>query len=507
MKSSSQKPAHLRTVRYRVLLQVLTAAIVAAAIIGWSLGHYRRFDFSRSHKFELSSQSKETMWFIKSPAKIIVYFSPSSLATGSELYGDIIALLREFQFYAHYYRDLTIERIDPLRDPSRAREVQAHYKFSGDENVLIVEYGGRSSVIPVPEMGEYDTAPTKYGDRPRLVAFRGEQVLTSTLIGLIDPGSNKKAYFLQGHGEGFPGVPPLQLAGQNLKRQNIAAAPLNLLPEVGVPRDAALVVIAGAHFDLTVAELEVLKKYWLAGGHLMVLLDPTGDTPGLNSFLSEIGITPRNDRVLRLVNLGSAMGILRDVTGEFVPGSEVTSRLIGLNILFLGNTESLALKKELATDSKASDSGTNQESGHYRPLIEGVHGFWGCVDYSNTDGRGVRFDPQKDTPYPAVVAAMADLGGVRDDRVSVGASRMIVVGNCDFLKDKFLVGTGLDFFSSAVNTLIDRTRLTGTTPKIKEFFTLNLDEQQIRMLALWAMLVVPAGAALIGGLVLWRRRS
>ena len=113
----------------------------------------------------------------------------------------------------------------------------------------------------------------------------------------------------------------------------------------------------------------------------------------------------------------------------------------------------------------------------------------------------------KDDFFPVIIASMTDLGGVHDDRVSVGASRMVVVGNCDFLKDKFLAGTGLDFFSSAINTLIDRTRLTGTTPKIKEFFTLNLDEQQIRFLGLWSMGAVPLAVALLGGLVLWRRRS
>jgi hypothetical protein len=81
------------------------------------------------------------------------------------------------------------------------------------------------------------------------------------------------------------------------------------------------------------------------------------------------------------------------------------------------------------------------------------------------------------------------------------------VGSSDFLKDKFLAGTGLDFFSSSINTLVDRTRLTGTTPKTKEFFTLNLDTIQLQFLALWTMMVVPLAAALIGGAILWRRRS
>lgn len=492
--STRSRPRSLRSVRLRVAVQILAALILCASILLWSFWHFRRFDFSRSHRFELSNQSKETMWNLGAQARIIVYFSPSSLATGAELYNDILAMLKEYQFNAHHYRDLTIERVDPLRDPARAKELQARYKFAGEENVLILDYKGSSTVIPVPEMGEYDTTPAKFGDPPRLVAFRGEQVLTSALISLVEPGSVKKAYFLQGHGEQLPGLPPLQLVGQNLKRQNIPVAPLLLQPGNSIPADAALVVIAGAHFDPTPPELDIIGNYWKNGGHLLVLLDPTGDTPGLCSFLAQCGIAPRNDRVLRLVNLGTATGVLRDVTGEFVPGSEVTARLLGLNILFLGNTESLALDG-------------NGPHGNFRPLIQGVKGFRGYTDFANTDGHGVRFDPEKDTPNPAVVAAMADLGGVRDDRVSVGASRMIVVGNSEFMKDKFLAGTGIDFLSSAINTLVDRTRLTGTTPKVKAFFTLNLDELQLQTLALWSMLIVPFGAALAGGLVLWGRRK
>lgn len=526
MASKDRRPSHLRSVRLRVMLQIAAALIVAGSIVGWSLNHYRRYDFSRSHKYELSSQSKEIMWFLKAPVRVIVYFSPSSLSPGAELYGDITALLREFQFYAHHYRDLTVERIDPLRNPARAHELQARYKFSGGENVIIVEYNGRSTIIPAPEMGEYDTAPTQYGDRPRLVAFRGEQILTSALIALIEPASNKKVYFLQGHGEGLPGIPPLQLAGQNLKRQNITVAPLNLADTASVPKNAALVVIDGAHFDPSPDEMAALKSYWKAEGHLMILLDPTGETPELDAFLAESGnIIPRNDRVLRLVNLGGAMGILRDVTGEFFAGSEITSRLVGMNILMAGNTRSLAINdqrdKLLSTSISLTNSvatntsltgttqGANQRTpqGTTRPLIRGIHGFRGCSNYANVDGKGLTFDSARDNFFPVIIAAMTDLGGVHDDRLALGASRMVVVGNCEFLKDKYLAETGLDFFSSAMNTLIDRTRLTGTTPKTKEFFTLNLDDQQLRFLALWTMLVIPITAALLGIIVLWRRRS
>jgi hypothetical protein len=84
---------------------------------------------------------------------------------------------------------------------------------------------------------------------------------------------------------------------------------------------------------------------------------------------------------------------------------------------------------------------------------------------------------------------------------------LVVVGNSDFTKDKFLSEVDLDFFSSAVNTLIDRTELSGTTPKTKEFFTLNLDDRQVMIIAIWSMFLAPAAAVLAGVIVLWRRRS
>ncbi len=493
------KPTPLRSIRLRVILQITAAVLAAACIVGWSLDHYVRRDFSRTRKFEVSNQTREVLWNLGAPAKIILLFSPSSLATGSELFGDITALLREYQFLSHHYRDLTVEFVDPSRDPGRARDLQARYKLSGSENVLIVDYKDRNKVIPVPEMGEYDPSPVKYGEQPRLIAFRGEQVLTSALIGLVEPASNKKVYFLQGHGEMLPGVPPVQLLGQNLKRQNLNIAPLSLGPGETIPKDAALVAVAGAHFDLSEPELAALKTYWKAGGRLLVLIDPTGSTPSLDGFLSEAGITPRNDRVLRLVNLGTATGILRDVTGECFAGSNITARLMGVNILFAGSTMSLAIKGQVGA--------TGDQEHPARPLVRAIHGFRGCTHHENADGKGVSFDPVKDNFFPVIIAAMADLGGPQDDRVSMGASRMVVFGNCDFVKDKFLVGPGLDLLSSTINSLVDRTRLTGTTPKTKEFFTLNLDEAQLRLLALWAMGGVPLATALLGAMVLWRRRS
>jgi hypothetical protein len=82
---------------------------------------------------------------------------------------------------------------------------------------------------------------------------------------------------------------------------------------------------------------------------------------------------------------------------------------------------------------------------------------------------------------------------------------MVVIGNCDFIKDTMINDVDLSFFSSALNGLIDRVQLTGTTTKMKAYYTLNLSEKEMYSIALWSMVIIPVIAALFGMVVLWRR--
>ncbi|MFI0348744.1 MAG: hypothetical protein ACH346_08320, partial [Chthoniobacterales bacterium] len=110
-----------------------------------------------------------------------------------------------------------------------------------------------------------------------------------------------------------------------------------------------------------------------------------------------------------------------------------------------------------------------------------------------------------DLSYP-IIAAMADHGALHDDRVAVNASRMVVVGNCDFINDKNIGEVGLDFFSSVLNGLIDRVQLTGNTAKMKTYLTLNMSEKEMKQVAIWSIIIIPGLAALFGIICIWRRR-
>ncbi|HEY5744012.1 MAG TPA: Gldg family protein, partial [Terrimicrobiaceae bacterium] len=188
-------------IRFNVALQVLAMLVLLVAVNYFSFNHYARADFSRSQKFVLSDQTKRVLRELKKPVRVTVFFSPTVLSSESALFPDVQNLLKELIFSGR--SKIEVEYVDPTRDLSRARELQEQYKFSASENVLILDYDGRSKFVPVSEMADFDMAAGGSDERPRLLAFKGEQAMTNAMIALINP-ERLKVYFLEGHGE--PGI-------------------------------------------------------------------------------------------------------------------------------------------------------------------------------------------------------------------------------------------------------------------------------------------------------------
>jgi len=480
--------------RFNVVVQIVAAIVLLLAVNYFGFTHAGRWDLSRSQKFSLSGQTKLVLRELKRPVHVTVYFSRTGMSPATKLYTDVQNLLKEFVFSG---RDMIfVENVDPARDLTRAREIQAKYKFGANENLLILDCDGRTRVLPIMDMADFDMSPLETGGDPRLLAFRGEEAFSNALIALLTP-DGQKVMFLEGHGEPSVSVQgsPLSLWKDYIERQNAAVAGLSLASIDAVPSDCGALVIAAPQVDLQEREIDVLRRYWQNNGRLFFLLDPNASTPRLSAFLGELGIRPRNDRVLRLVRLTVAMGILREVTGEFLPKNPVTRRLVGSQIFLPGATQSLELDEVAAQVSSIA----------LRPLIQPAEEFWGEVDYVTDENKGVRYDEGRDTGQPLYIAASASRGGVTDDRVEIESAKAIVVGSSQFALDAALAPAGLDFLMSGVVWLLDRGDLAGEVPKSMRYFSLDLTEQQLSSLFLLTMIIMPAVAILIG-LVAWLRR-
>ena len=482
-------------IRIGLGLQVIAMLVLFAAANYLGFEYYTRIDCSRSQKFALSPQTRRVIREFKKPVNIIVISSPTFLSPVTQILGDVRNLLAEIQYSGR--ERIAIEFIDPTRDLARMRELQGKYKFTSADNLIILDSDGRSRFLNIGDMADFDMRPAAQGEAPRLLAFRGEQVLTGALIGLLRPES-QVVYFLQGHGEPPLGsTSPVAVLVDYVQKQNAKVDVLSLASSDAVPADAAALVVLAPKFDLDERERAVLSAWLKLRGRLLVLLDPAAATPRLLSILASNGIVPQDDRVLRTVKLPFTTGILREVTGEILPTTEFTRRLEGTAVLFAGATQSLKLDQELAEKQKI----------RLRPLIQAAEEFWGETNYAPNQPQGVHYDDGIDHGQPLYVAASADRGGVDDDRVEVQTSRLIVVGSSQFAFDASATPQGMDFLLSSINSLLDRGKLSGVTAKSVTHFALNLTDEQLGRIALCTMVVLPGLCGLAGILVWWRRRT
>lgn len=478
-------------IRLGVALQILLATVLLLAVNYAGYHYYWRGDWSPLQKYRLSEQTRAVLGQIAEPVQVYVFFSPTAASPGYEVYGDVVNLLKEYQFAAG--DKITVEYIDPTRNLARARDLQAKFQFGPEENLVIVETAGRSKQISAVDMADYDLMPQLTGDPPRVAAFKGEQALTGAIIELGEK-TPRTVYFLQGQGEPPVGEDsPLSLLIDYIGRQGVKVAPLNLSATPGVPPDTGAIIVVGPRYDMPPATEAVLREYWEKDGRVMLLLDPDAATPLLREALAAGGIRPREDRVLRTVELGMVTGILRDVPGKFSPDSRITRRLHGADLMLPGSTCSL----EIAESTPDLTVET---------LVVADEPFWGETRFVTDENTGVAFDAAEDTAAPLVLAVAAERGGVADEKVGVSSARFVVVGNSEFVADGVMTEVNLDFVLNALNWLLDRGHLVGIAPKESRAFSLNLTDIETGRLAVYVMFVIPGCAALAGLVVWWRRR-
>ena len=477
------------TIGLNVLMQIALVLFILVGINYIAFKHFKRWDFSRDQKYALADQTKQLLESLPKPLKIYAFFSPDPRLPGGDVFPDIEQLLKEYQYAGHGKVD--VEMIDPYKNLSRARELMAQYKF-GNENVVVVDYDGHSKLVNASDMAQYDTSGEMYGqDQPKLVGFKGEQALTSAILEVTE-GKQNTIYVIGG--KGGPELDSDLLSGFKtyMERQNLKLNTLTLMNVPAVPEDAKALMLIGAKYDLTDRELKLLQDYWEKEGRLFIALDPSGTTPKLDAFLRENGINPQDDRILRTMALGQVTGIVRDVAGIFSDSSLITKRLKGVDTMFMGQTQSLAVTEPPAV--------------HTEPLVTAGEGYWGETKYQDMETTGVSYDPKEDISAPLTIAASAEKGALPDQSVEVETARMIVTGNSDFLGNDALSEANVDFAVDGLNWLLNRKDLIGIPPKAEQQFTLNLTEQQLQRIELLVMVIMPAAVAMVGGAVWAQRR-
>ena len=487
------KKIHRLQIGLNVILQVAIIIVLAAMVNYLGFEHYRRWDFSRDKKYQLSDKTKHFLDGLKDKARLTVFFGSQNPLTG-----DVQNLLTEYQYASHGKID--VEYVDPERNLTRAKELFDKYKVVTDESVLIVDYQGRNKTVKASEMAEMDQGNQMLGEQPKITAFKGEQAITSALIDIVEGKKNAVGYIL-GHKEPpLDGTSPVSVLKTFIENENVQFKELNLFEVPAIPAEVKVVMIAGPQYDFSDREMKMLRDFWNKDGRILLLLDPAAKTPKLLAFLNELGVKAEDDRLMAMVKTGiQEVARVRDVVAHFLPDNPVTKRLADVRAPFFGSTSSLTLESQKVAAANI----------HLAPLAQAEKGYWGETDYNSEDETLLQFDPAKDKGDPLTIAASVEKGGSADERVQINSARLVVVANSTFIQDNALTQDqqGLDFVSASLNWLLSREQLIGIAPKIPQTLTFNLDQQALRSLRWIILVLMPVIPAFLGLIVWWRRRA
>ena len=434
----------------------------------------KRWDLTANQVFSLSEQTVKVLHGLDAPAKITVF----DQAAGFDRFRD------RLEEYTYQTKQLTVEYVDIDRQPARARE--ANVTTMG---TMILDYKGRTERIAALE----------------------EQDIANALI-KATTGQERTLYFTQGHGEKDPASSEREgysAVADALKGDNYGFEKLVLAQTPAVPEGASAVIVAGPRTDFFPAEIEAIRKYLATGGKLLVMRDPgqkagEGILPNLDGLIGEWGISVGDDIVVDASGVGQMFGADASVpVAASYPGHPITERF---NLM-------------TAYPLARSVSSANVEGRTPQPFIETSAQSWAETSLAGlVAGEQVSLDPAAgDRPGPvtlamAVSAAATDAPSPAEPAAGTEAppapeTRVVVVGDSDFAANYGLgIQGNKDLFMNVLGWLSQQEGLIAVRARAPEDRRLTMTADQVQMVAILSIFLIPAAIFGLGVYTWWRRR-
>ncbi|MBI5919153.1 MAG: GldG family protein [Nitrosomonadales bacterium] len=444
----------MRPLRSRPLRFLLAFALLAATL---GLGHladqhHRQWDLTQSSDNSLTQNSVDTLKQLNGPISITVYATEQDAEQH-----DLRKLIREFvERYQRYKPDIALNFIDPVQHPELAR--QAGAQLNGE---MLVEYAGR---------------------REKLSSLN-EQTLTSALLRLAHR-KHELVMYLDGHGERkLDGRANHDLGefGNRLTQNGFRIGNLNLSLAQDVPENASLLVITQPQVDWMPGEADKLLRYVEHGGNLLWLLD--NEPPhGLEPLAEQLGLVLTPGIVIDPAAREQRVPATWALASGYPP--HAATRDFSLITVF-------PYARPILWDE-------NHDWQH-SVLVEAAPRGW--ISTALPQGEA-RFDKNRDTPGPAVIA----LALTRN--VNEREQRIVAVGSGSFLANTFSGNGGnLDLGINLVNWLSAEDHLIATQPRAVRDDTLSLSRTQLGVIGFSLLLILPILLVAVGIWLWWRRRA
>ncbi|HEY8084347.1 MAG TPA: GldG family protein [Methylophilaceae bacterium] len=368
-------------------------------------------------------------------------------------------------FVSRYQRskpDLQFKFINPAESPKLAQDLGVR-----DDGEFVVEYDKKTEHL-LPPIAEQD--------------------LTNLLVRLSRPQA-RNIMFLDGHGErSLIGKKDFDLGdfGEQLEKKGFKLSNPDLVTLPEVPKEGALLVIAGPKIDVSLAEVNKIKQYVAQGGNLLWLIDQT-PLHGLDGLADELGLqlTP---------------GIVVDPAAARTSGDykKAFSAHYGEHPITLRFNLITLFPMARQISSNATDMGWE-----ITPLIDVASNGW--LEKGRLDGK-IEFNAKEDVGGPINIAV------AMERKFQNKLQRVVVVGGGSFLANTFVTSEGnLDLGMNMVNWLAGDDNLITIQPRPFNDTNLNIPANQpfINWMVIRGIptYVLPIGLLLIGFSIWLKRRK
>ncbi|MFQ5881859.1 MAG: GldG family protein [Candidatus Methylomirabilales bacterium] len=458
------------------LLLFLAIVVVVEAL---AIRHNLRVDLTEGRRHTLSDQSIKLLKSLGKEVHAVAFYRTEE--PGKPAAQDLL------DQYAHFSSQFRYEFVDPDRRPALARR-----------------YG----------ITTYGTVVLETDGKEEKVQGAEEEKITNALVKLLRE-EQRVLYSLTGHGEANPESVErqgLSQAKQALTAVHYDVKPLLLLREKGVPKDAAVLIIAGPQKGLVPQELQAIEAYIKRGGKLLVLLDPF-TAPGLTDLLKKYGILMGQDVIVDRLSRAFGGDYLLPVVTQYEP-HPITKDFTLASFFPYARTVDAA---------EAPLPGVTVQV-----LGRTSAGSWAETDRAALKRGEASFDEGKDQPGPVPVGAVAAIEVMskvqgptskvstekksprrEPSTVNPKSGRIVAYGTSSFIKNTYLNLSGnRDLFLNSVSWLAEEEELIAIRPRPAKFTPLVLTASQA-WLALWATVVLPPLAIIGAGVAvaIRRRRS
>ena len=265
----------LQTRAQNVVFVVLLFA--ALGLLAWlSTVYVGRADWTYGHRNTLSQPSRKLVDSLSAPVQITAFATQND-----ELRRAIRQLVGKYQRADHR---IHLKFVDPNTAPDEVRSL--NISVNGE---LVVNYQGRTQTVKQ----------------------HTESALTNALA-RVARSAQRRVVFITGHGEMSPdsgGKFGMQTFAHALKQQGFKIKTLNLTDTPRIPKNTAVLVIAGPQTDYLPGEVSIIRHYVKHGGNLLWLDNP-GSENGLGPLAKQLHVSLAHGTI---VDATSPMFGVRDV--------------------------------------------------------------------------------------------------------------------------------------------------------------------------------------------------